>query len=72
MVLAPFDPALRWMAANQMLRDERLQEALQTLAPLAYSPHPGEHTERARELRAEIEARIASSAARPEQVGRSN
>ncbi len=40
MQLAPFDPALRWMVVQQMFRDERLDEAARTVAPLAYSPPP--------------------------------
>jgi tetratricopeptide (TPR) repeat protein len=58
MQLAPFDPLLRWMVVQQMVRDERLEEAAQTIAPLAYSPHPGEHTDQARQLLRDIEARI--------------
>jgi tetratricopeptide (TPR) repeat protein len=64
MQLAPFDPALRWMVVQQMIRDERLEEAARTVAPLAYSPHPGEHTERARQLLLEIESRIEVATAR--------
>jgi hypothetical protein len=66
MQLAPFDPSLRWMVVQQMLRDERLEEAARTVAPLAYSPHPGEHTERARQLLREIEGRIEGPAAQGE------
>lgn len=66
MQLAPFDPSLRWMVVQQMIRDERLEEAARTVAPLAYSPHPGEHTERARQLLREIEARIEGAAASTE------
>jgi tetratricopeptide (TPR) repeat protein len=58
MQLAPFDPTLRWMVVQQMIRDERFPEAVQTLAPLAYSPHPGEHTAQARKLLEEITARM--------------
>lgn len=60
--LAPFDPALRWLVVQQMIADERFQEAANTLAPLAYSPHPGEHTDKARQLLKEIEARLESTA----------
>jgi len=66
MQLAPFDPALRWMVVQQMFRDERLDEAARTVASLAYSPHPGEHTERARQLLREIEGRIEGPAAQGE------
>lgn len=56
--LAPFDPSLRWLVAQQMISDERFKEAALTLAPLAYSPHPGEHTDRARQLLKDVEARL--------------
>ena len=59
--LAPFDPSLRWLVAQQMISDERLKEAALTLAPLAYSPHPGENTERARQLLRDVEARLDSA-----------
>jgi tetratricopeptide (TPR) repeat protein len=57
MVLAPFDPTLRWLVAQQMIHDERWAEAARTLAPLAYSPHPGEHTDQALQLLKEVEAK---------------
>jgi len=63
MQLAPFDPSLRWLVVQQMIRDERLEEAARTIAPLAYSPHPGEHTEQARQLLREIEARLEGAGA---------
>lgn len=59
MRLAPFDPSLRWLVAQQMVADARYAEAVVTLAPLAYSPHPGENTERARALLEDVESRIA-------------
>lgn len=58
--LAPFDPSLRWLVAQQMISDERFKEAALTLAPLAYSPHPGEHTDRARQLLKDVEARLGA------------
>jgi tetratricopeptide (TPR) repeat protein len=61
MELAPFDASLRWLVAQQMISDDRLQEAAQTLVPLAYSPHPGEHTDKARKLLHDVEARLATS-----------
>ena len=61
MELAPFDGSLRWLVAQQMIQDKRFKEAARTLAPLAYSPHPGENTDRARELLKDIEAQIAES-----------
>ena len=56
MQLAPFDSSLRWLVVQQMVADERFADAAVTLAPLAYSPHPGEGTEKARELLKEIES----------------
>jgi hypothetical protein len=50
-----------------MILDDRYADAAQVLAPLAYSPHPGEHTERARRLLEEVEARTKGSAAPPEE-----
>lgn len=61
MALAPFDPSIRWQAAQQMIRDERLADAAETLAPLAYSPHPGEFTASALKLLQEVEGRIAAA-----------
>jgi tetratricopeptide (TPR) repeat protein len=58
MQLAPFDASLRWLVAQQMVSDERFEDAALTLAPLAYSPHPGEHTDMARRLLKEVEARL--------------
>jgi tetratricopeptide (TPR) repeat protein len=58
MELAPFDVSLRWLAAQQMVADGRLKDAQLTLGPLAYSPHPGEHTDEARQLLKEVEARL--------------
>jgi tetratricopeptide (TPR) repeat protein len=59
MELAPFDASLRWLVAQQMVADERYREAARALAPLAYSPHPGEHTEKARQLLEVVDARLA-------------
>ena len=61
MELAPFDASLRWLAAQQMISDDRLDEAARTLVPLAYSPHPGEHTDMARRLLQQVEARLAAA-----------
>lgn len=58
MELAPFDHSLRWLVAQQMVTDERFKDAVQTLGPLAYSPHPGEQTEAALKLLAEVEAKM--------------
>lgn len=59
--LAPYDPSLRWLVAQQMITDERLSDAITTLEPLAYSPHPSEATEKALTLLKEVEARLQSS-----------
>lgn len=56
--LAPFDNSLRWMVARQMIADERFADAAKALAPLAYSPHPGDFTDRARQTLQEVEARL--------------
>jgi tetratricopeptide (TPR) repeat protein len=64
MELAPFDGSLRWLVARQMIDDQRYKDAAQTLQPLAYSPHPSEFTDKARELLKEVEAK-ATQAAEP-------
>lgn len=58
LTLAPFDGSLRWLVAQQMVADERYQDAVTTLGPLAYSPHPGEHADAARQLLKEVEAKL--------------
>ena len=67
MQLAPFDASVRWLVANQMILDDRYAEAANVLAPLAYSPHPGELTEQARRLLEEIEAKAKDSSAPPQE-----
>lgn len=62
MQLAPFDLQVRWLVANQMILDDRYEDAATVLAPLAYSPHPGEHTDRARRLLQEVEAKAQGGA----------
>ena len=64
MELAPFDASLRFAAAQQMSNDGRLAEAMQTLAPLAYSPHRGELTEQSRQLLEDL-AKRAGAGQRP-------
>ena len=59
--LAPFDGSLRWLVTQQLVPDERYKDAARTLAPLAYSPHEGEHTDAARQLLKEVEARLEPS-----------
>ena len=61
MELAPFDASVRWLVAQQMVSDKRFKEAAQTLAPLAYSPHPDEHADMARKLLKDVEARLEES-----------
>lgn len=63
LALAPFDPSLRWTVAQQMVNDDRLTDAARTLGPLAYTPHPSESSEQARQLLAEIEAKLAARSA---------
>jgi hypothetical protein len=58
MVLAPHDPSLRWLVAQQMVNDERFAEAIETLGPLAYSAHENETTEKALALLKDVEARL--------------
>jgi len=58
MQLAPFDGSVRWLVAQQMVADERFADALQTLGPLAYSPHSGEKTDAALRLLKDVEARL--------------
>jgi tetratricopeptide (TPR) repeat protein len=66
MVLAPFDGSLRWLVAQQMASDERYADAVQVLGPLAYSPHPGEHTDAARQLLKNVEAKAGANESAPD------
>ena len=62
MQLAPFDGSLRWLAAQQMVSDQRYQDAFRTLGPLAYSPHAGRTTlDQARQLLKDVEAKLGQS-----------
>jgi hypothetical protein len=45
------------MVVNQMASEGRYELAAQALAPLAYSPHPGEQTQKARQLLADLEVK---------------
>lgn len=65
MVLAPYDPSLRWTVAQQMVADERFTDAARTLGPLAYSPHPGKNTGQALALLKEIEGKEIHADAAP-------
>ena len=60
MQLAPFDSSVRRMLSQQLISDKRLAEATEVLAPLAYSPHRNEFTDRALELLLDVQARIES------------
>lgn len=65
MQLAPFDSSVRWMVGQELISDDRLAEATEVLAPLAYSPHRNEFTERALDLLLEVQARIESGQGPP-------
>lgn len=60
--LAPYDPELRWMNANQYMADGKYAWAAATLGPLANSPHPSSLSETAQALMKEAEAKAASLA----------
>jgi tetratricopeptide (TPR) repeat protein len=60
MQLAPFDNSLRWLVAQQMVADQRYEDAAQMLGPLAYSAHPGKNTEAALRLLQEVAAKLES------------
>lgn len=53
--LAPFDSRLRWMVADQHVQNERYDQAIRTLRPLAYNPHRSEQSDRAEELLTALE-----------------
>ncbi|MCW2380775.1 MULTISPECIES: hypothetical protein [unclassified Sphingobium] len=55
-VLAPFDQNLRTMLVMQLLRDQRYDDALINLGPLAFDPHGGPSAMWAQGLRDRIEA----------------
>ncbi|MCW2351419.1 MULTISPECIES: hypothetical protein [unclassified Sphingobium] len=55
-VLAPFDQNLRTMLVMQLLRDQRYDDALINLGPLAFDPHGGPSATWAQSLRDRIEA----------------
>jgi tetratricopeptide (TPR) repeat protein len=63
MQLAPFDASVRWLVSQQLISDDRLAEAAEVLAPLAYSPHRNEFTDRALDRLLEVQARIESEQA---------
>jgi cytochrome c-type biogenesis protein CcmH/NrfG len=41
--LAPYDASVRMMLASHQMNDERFDEAIRTISPLAYHPHAGEN-----------------------------
>ena len=55
--LAPYDPQLRWMNANQYMADGKY-----AWAALANSPHPSSLSEAAQTLMKEAEAKAAVTA----------
>jgi tetratricopeptide (TPR) repeat protein len=69
LTVAPFDGNTRWMVAQQRIADGRLAAAAEALGPLAYSPHPGEHTYAARKLLEEVQSKVASGQGDVDQVG---
>ncbi len=56
--LAPYDPELRWMNANQYMIEKKYAQAVATLGPLANSPHPSSLTEQAQKLMKEAKAMV--------------
>lgn len=60
MHLAPFDPSIRWMVSQELISDDRLAEAAVVLAPLAYSPHRNEFTDRALKSLQEVQTQLES------------
>ncbi|MGB5725291.1 MAG: DUF1570 domain-containing protein [Parasphingorhabdus sp.] len=59
--LAPYDPELRWMNANQYMADRKYAWAAATLGPLANNPHPSSLSEMAQTLMKEAEAKAAQA-----------
>lgn len=57
LALAPFDSGLRWMVAHQHAQDERFDHAIQTLRPLAYSPHRSKQSDLAEKLLTTLETK---------------
>lgn len=62
LVLAPQDPNLRLEAALQRLKDKRVPEAREALAPIAFSPHPSGAREAARKAVEAIDAKRTEAA----------
>jgi tetratricopeptide (TPR) repeat protein len=60
MQMAPFDFSVRWLVSQELISDDRLAEAAEVLAPIAYSPHRNEFTDQALDKLLEVQARIAS------------
>lgn len=60
MQMAPFDFSVRWLVGQELIADDRLAEAAEVLAPIAYSPHRNEFTDRALQLLQDVEGRIAA------------
>lgn len=58
--LAPFDEGLRMTVAQQQINDGRPEIAIETLRPLAYSPHDSEMTEAAMKMIEDAKAQIGN------------
>ena len=55
-VLAPQDNYLRWLAVRQLVMDNRLKEAKQAIAPMAFEPHSERNRTVADQVLAAIDA----------------
>jgi tetratricopeptide (TPR) repeat protein len=55
-VLAPQDNYLRWLAVRQLVMDNRLKEAKQLIAPMAFEPHSDRNRTVADQVLAAIDA----------------
>ncbi|MGQ0429485.1 MAG: hypothetical protein ACT4UQ_06110, partial [Gammaproteobacteria bacterium] len=67
---APFDASVRWLVSQELISDNRLADAAEVLAPLAYSPHRNEFTDKALKLLQEVQARIEGEQGQSPEAGR--
>jgi Protein of unknown function (DUF1570) len=67
--LAPYDVGLRFTVAQQQLQDERFDDAILTLGPLANSPHQSEMAEAAQKMIEVAEAAKAGGEDEPADAG---
>ncbi|HEY1607514.1 MAG TPA: hypothetical protein VGF77_18150 [Allosphingosinicella sp.] len=58
----PADPRPRMMLVNELIRDDKLADAIDYLEPLAYDPHRGRGRNDALELMQSLKQRLAASA----------